>query len=194
MPHSLNSAKSLNNCYEPAWQHRGQTVTQWGKDHTGLIEYRFNWQGYRHATDYNWPAEWAFFGNSIVFGVGVPESQIMVSQFERSQNYGLSGHYMNHHSVTNLENFLHSECCTDQTRIVFFWIDRPQENIEHMIQRVKSMAPKCLHISSGQKRVGAVNLMPHRDWDVSGTHPGPLTHKMWARTIQLLYARQADSC
>ena len=162
-------------------------MTSWGKDSTGLIQYRFNDQGYRHGLNYNWPADWAFFGNSIVFGVGVAEPQILTSQFERSQNYGLSGHYMNHHSVTNLTHFLHSECCTDNTRIVFFWIDREQEDVDALIQQVKHMVPRCINISSGQKRPGAINLMPHKDWDVSGTHPGPHTHAMWAKTIQLLY-------
>lgn len=166
----------------------------WGKDHTGLVEYRFNAQGYRHARNYDWPADWAFFGNSIVFGVGVPESQIMVSQFANSQNYGLSGRYMNYHSVTNLANFLLSDCCADHTRIVFFWIDRDHEDVNHLIQKVTAMTPRCLHISSGQRRPGAVNLMPSSDWDVSGTHPGPRSHAMWARTVQMLYAKHIDSC
>jgi len=182
----LNSAISLDNCYELAWQHRGQTVQTWGKDNTGSIEYRFNSQGYRHPQTYNWPATWAFFGNSIVFGIGVPESLILTSYFDHSQNYGLSGHYMNHHSVTNLAHFVKSECFTPQTQIVFFWIDRDNENINQLIQQVKSLAPGCLNISSGQQRPGAINLMPQKDSDVSGTHPGPLTHKMWAKTIQLL--------
>ena len=176
----------LDNCFTPAWQHRGQTVRVWGKDHTGLIEYGFNSQGYRHSQTYDWPAKWAFFGNSIVFGIGVPEHEILTSYFELSQNYGLSGEYMNHHSVTNLKNFLKSECCTSETRIVFFWIDRDSEDIEALIQQVKSMAPECLNISSGKRRPGTVNLMPHQDHDVSGTHPGPRTHKIWAKAIKLL--------
>jgi hypothetical protein len=183
----LNSATLVNNCYQPAWQHRSQTVNRWGKDQTGLIEYRFNSQGYRHAQTYDWPAEWAFFGNSIVFGVGVPEPDILTSYFDHSQNYGLSGHYMNHHSVTNLSNFVKSECFGPQTQIVFFWIDRDQENINQLIQQVTSLVPKCLNISSGQHRTGAINLMPLKDLDVSGTHPGPRTHEMWAKTIKLLH-------
>ena len=93
---------------------------------------------------------------------------------------------MNHHSVTNLAHFVKSECFTPQTQIVFFWVDRDNENINQLIQQVKSLAPGCLNISSGQQRPSAINLMPQKDSDVSGTHPGPLTHKMWAKTIQLL--------
>ena len=187
----MNLATSVDNCYEPAWQHRGQTVNCWGKDHTGLIEYRFNSQGYRHAQTYNWPAEWAFFGNSIVFGVGVPEPDILTSYFDHCQNYGLSGHYMNHHSVTNLTNFLESKCFTPQTRIVFFWIERYSEDVGALIQQVKYMSPQCLNIGFGSHGSshwpGVINLMPNRDSDVSGTHPGPRTHEMWAKTIKLLH-------
>jgi hypothetical protein len=160
-------------------------VRAWGKDHTGLIEYRFNAHGYRHSREYDWPADWAFFGNSIVFGVGVEESRILTSQFENSQNYGLSGQYMNHHSVTNLQRFLQSACYTNTTTVVFFWIDR-DEDIAGLYQQVCSLVPDCLHISSGQKRQGMITLMPQVDWDVSGTHPGPRTHQIWARTIRLL--------
>jgi len=186
--------KSINNCYQSAWTHRGQTVRTWGKDSTGLIEYRFNNQGYRHAQNYDWPADWAFFGNSIVFGIGVAESDILTSKFERSQNYGLSGDYMNHHSVTNLSNFVESTCYTPTTRIVFFWIDRDQEDVDALIQQVKILAPGCLHISSGQSRSEAINLMPQCDQDVSGTHPGPNTHKIWAKTIKSLSHARTVNC
>lgn len=178
----------IQNCFESAWQHRGQTVRQWGKDSTGLVEYTFNQSGFRSAAEYSNTPDYAFFGNSIVFGVGVPVKKILASQFENSQNYGLSGSYMNYHSVTNLKNFVTSPLYSQQTKIVFFWIDR-NEPIENMIQTVNQTVPGVLHISSGQKRHGAVNLMPSTDQDVSGTHPGPATHLMWAKTIKLLLSR-----
>lgn len=178
----------IQNCYEPAWQCRGQTVQKWGKDSTGLIEYQFNQQGFRSCVDYDFSPDYAFFGNSIVFGVGVELSQTLVSQFGCSQNYGLSGTYMNHHSVTNLHNFICSKLYNNRTKIVFFWVDR-DEPIDSMIQQVNDLVSGVLHISSGKKRTGAINLMPHKDHDVSGTHPGPLTHKMWAKTIRLLLDR-----
>lgn len=178
----------IQNCWDPAWQHRGQTVRQWGKDSTGLVEYQFNNQGFRSATDYTSSPQYAFFGNSSVFGVGVPVSETLVSHFDSAHNYGLSGSYMNHHSVTNLKQFVSSPLYSNETKIIFFWIDR-EEPIEQMIQDVDQLVPGVLHISSGQKRRGAINLMPHKDADVSGTHPGPATHTMWAKTIQLLLNR-----
>ena len=178
----------IQNCFEPAWQHRGQTVKQWGKDLTGLIEYRFNNSGFRSNFEYLTPPSYAFFGNSIVFGVGIPVSQTLVSQFENSHNYGLSGNYMNHHSVTNLREFVSSRLFDTHVKIVFFWINR-EEPIEHMIEVVNQIVPGVLHISSGTKRPGAINLMPATDSDVSNTHPGPQTHLRWARTIKLLLDR-----
>lgn len=180
----MSSVKLVNNCYLPAWEHRGKTVNQWGKDNTGLIEYRFNNQGFRHHSDYNWTPKIAIFGNSIVFGVGIPKDQILCSILPDCQNYGLSGNYMNWHSVENLKQFVKIH----NSRIVFFWIGR-NEPIEDMIQEVNAVAPNVLHISSGEKQKGAINLMPAKDADVSGTHPGPKTHAMWARTIELLLNR-----
>lgn len=175
----------IENCYEFAWNRKGQTHNKWGKDQTGLIEYQINNQGFRSPVDYTHPPDWAFFGNSIVFGVGVPCDQILVSHFTNSHNYGISGRYLNHHSVTNVQRFVNSPLFDGNTKIVFFWIDR-DENIEQMIQQVTDLVPNVLHISSGQKRKGAVNLVPNIDFDVSGTHPGPKTHALWAKIIKLL--------
>lgn len=175
----------IQNCYDFAWQRRSQTLRQWGKDSTGLIEYQINDQGFRSPTNYTTVPDYAFFGNSIVFGIGVEQSLILTSHFENSQNYGLGGEYMNHHSATNLEQFVASKLYSDRTKIVFFWIERP-EPIDHMIESINKTVPGVLHISSGPKRRGAVNLMPSIDEDVSGTHPGPRTHSMWAKTIKLL--------
>jgi hypothetical protein len=175
------------NCFEPAWQHRGKTVYKWGKDSTGLIEYQFNNQGFRSNFDYTIAPDYAFFGNSSVFGIGVPVDKNLTSFFTNSHNYGLSGNYMNYHSVENLRRFCKSFAFTT-SKIIFFWIDRP-EPIENMIHEVNLLIPNVLHISSGTKLAGAINLMPHRDNDVSGTHPGIQTHKMWAKTIKLLLNR-----
>jgi hypothetical protein len=110
----------IENCYSFAWERRSQTLRQWGKDSTGLIEYKINDHGFRSPYNYNTVPGYAFFGNSIVFGIGIEQPHIL---------------------------------------------------------------------TSGQKRQGAINLMPHVDDDVSGTHPGPKTHNMWAKTIKLLLNR-----
>lgn len=179
----------IENCFCPAWQSRGKTVTKWGKDQTGLIEYQINQQGFRSPTDYLQKPNWAFFGNSIVFGVGVPWSQTLVSHFESAHNYGLAGDYMNHHSVTNLQRFLDSALYSPTTKIVFFWSDR-NEPIDHMINQITQWVPGALHVSAGQKRPGAINLLPQIDTDVSGTHPGPKSHTIWAKTLKAFFNKK----
>lgn len=175
------------NCYDPAYQARGQTVFAWGKDQTGQIAYTFNNQGFRDVVDYTWAPDIAFFGNSILFGVGMPRENILVSFFPGSQNYGLSGNYLNHHSVQNFQRFIQQGFCQSHTKLVFFWIERPGiENIPELVRQVNSLHSNVLHISSGEKYTGCINLVPSIDSDVSGTHPGPKTHRIWARTIELL--------
>lgn len=188
MPSELNP---FDNCFQPAFSARGSTVNKWGKDSTGLIEYRFNNQGFRSDIDYNWVPEFAFFGNSSVFGVGVDQNQTLTTYFPKSHNYGISGIYLNWHNVVNLENYVNSPFYNHQVKIVFFWIDRVTENIDEMIQYVNTLAPEILHISSGSKKENAINLMPHIDRDVSQTHPGPKTHRLWARTVDLLLKKNA---
>ena len=74
------------------------------------------------------------------------------------------------------------------TKIVFFWIDRPGvEDIASMIKEVDLICANVLHINLGVKVPGAINLFPHVDLDVSGTHPGPHTHIKWAKTIELIF-------
>lgn len=178
------------NCFEPAWNARNSTVMSWGKDTTGTVSYLFNSQGFRGG-EYNYPAEWAFFGCSAVFGVGVPENLTLPSHFESAHNYGLSAGYLNRHSVNNLKEFVKTPQYTEKTRIVFFWIDRPgQEEIPEMVAEVNNCISNVLHISMGQKYDCTINLFPNIDFDASGTHPGPQTLKLWAKTIKLLQERR----
>jgi len=183
----LTKLTPVTNCYDPAYQVRGQTVTAWGKDQTGKISYKFNEQGFRSDSEYDWSPDIAFFGNSIVFGVGIPKEQILANLFPHSQNYGLAGTYLNRHSVENLQRFVEQGFCQPFTKIVFFWIERPGiENIPELVDQVNQLHQGVLHVSSGEKYAGCINLVPSIDADVSGTHPGPNTHKIWARTIELL--------
>lgn len=175
------------NCYDSAYQVRGQTVSAWGKDQTGQISYQFNNQGFRAEQDYDWSPDIAFFGNSIVFGIGMPKEKILTSFFSNSQNYGLAGAYLNSHSVENLKRFVDQGFAQPATKIVFFWVDRPGiENIADLVNQVNDLHKNILHISSGEKHAGCINLVPSIDFDISATHPGPKTHQVWAKTIELL--------
>lgn len=180
----------IDNCFAPAFEARGTTVNTWGKDNTGTIQYQFNNSGFRSAKDYTESPDYAIFGASAVFGVGVPLAQTMCELIPNCQNYGLSGDYLNQHSVDNLKKFISSGLYRPETRLIFFWIDRPGiENIEQMIQQLDLVCPGILHINLGVKVAGAINLFPHVDLDVSQTHPGPQTHASWARAVQLLCSK-----
>lgn len=181
---------AFDNCYQLAFDARNTVQHRWGKDQTGTIEYHFNEQGFRGYQSYNWIPDHAFFGNSSVFGIGMPADQILVSYFPQAHNYGLAGTYMNWHSVENLKRFVASPCCQDHTKIVFVWIDRPgEESVPELIDQVNAIRSNVLHISMGERYQLATNLMPSVDLDVSGTHPGPRSHQIWARTIALLLAK-----
>lgn len=183
----MSAVAPFDNCYELAFNARNTTQSKWGKDQTGTIEYQFNGQGFRGTCDYSWIPTHAFFGNSAVFGVGVEVNETFVSYFLKAHNYGLSGNYMNWHSVENLKRYINSPFHAPSTKIIFVWIDRPGvENIPQLIDRVNAMRPNVLHISMGVKYPTSINLMPSIDHDASETHPGPKSHGIWAKTIKLL--------
>jgi len=169
---------------------RGTTVTRWGKDQTGTINYKLNNQGFRGDQDYDRSPSYAFFGSSAIFGIGINNKDILVNQFDNSQNYGLAGEYLNQDSITNLKNFLKSNLYTN-TRIVFFWVERNNEDIPTLVKYIDALAPNVLHISQGPQYPGLINLMPQIDQDVSNTHPGPQTHRLWANTIKALFANES---
>lgn len=172
------------NCNTPLYDRRGQILSTWGKDQTGQVEYRINNQGFRSNREYNFVPNYAFFGCSSIFGIGVPADQILVAQFPNAHNYGLAGEYTNTESVINLKNFLESEYYTPTVKLIFFWVARDNENIEQMILDLGGT--DILHISQGIRIPGAINLMNLIDLDVSETHLGPKTHRLWANTIKLL--------
>ena len=175
----------IQNSNRPLYDVRGTTVACWGKDQTGTITYNINSQGFRSDNDYTWIPNYAFFGSSAVFGIGIDNKDILVNQFDRVQNYGLAGNYLNCDSIENLKNFIASPLYKN-TQIIFFWIDRPgQEDINKLIPQANKLCDNILHISQGEKYSGAINLMPHIDRDVSNTHPGVKTHQLWAKTIKL---------
>ena len=174
------------------YDQRWKTITRWGKYQTGLISYMINTQGFRGKHDYSGAPDFAFFGSSTVFGIGINEEDTLVSHFSNAHNYGLAGDYLNNCSIKNLKNFLNSPVYNPSVKIIFFWIDRPgQEDLNELLSKVQELRTDILHISQGIKYKGMLNLMPHVDLDVSGTQPGIKTHRIWATAIKQLikYAR-----
>jgi hypothetical protein len=172
------------------YDQRNCLIYKWGKDQTGKIEYHINSQGFRSRFDYNFVPQYAFFGSSSLFGIGVQELKILVSYFDKSHNYGLAGKYLNIDSVYNLESFIQSKIYDPNTVVVFFYINRDREGIEFIpdiYSKVIDLGHKnIIHISQGEKYPCILNLMPAIDFDISKTHPGPKTHALWAKTIKLI--------
>lgn len=169
------------------YNQKGKTLMSWGKDRTGKIVYKINNQGFRGEHDFDYKPNYAFFGTSTLFGIGVKAEDILISYFPNAHNYGLAGLYLNRESIENLKKFINSGLYDETVKIIFFWIDRPgKEDLNKLLQEVKSIKNNILHISQGIKYNGMINLMPHIDLDVSETQPGPKTHKIWAKTIKQL--------
>jgi len=162
---------------------RGQTLTQFGKDTTGLISYPFNQQGFRSPTDFDRAPDHAFFGCSLVFGVGVDQQHIFPSLFENSHNYGLAGNYDNHDVMTVLEQFVASGFYNDQTRMAVIWHSRDSDCLPEFYDRLRQY--NIVHFYCGTPLVQprCYACPPQMDQDVSQSHPGPRTHLLISRML-----------
>lgn len=165
------------------YQHRGQTVNQFGLDKTGLIEYRFNQQGFRSDRDFDFVPTWAFFGCSFVAGIGVPVEQTFASKFSNSQNYGVCGTYYNHHIQDIIQNFLNSKLFSPQTKIAVFWTDRDSELLETYYQILCHLDIRFFFCGDALPHPRCYRLIGNLDLDVSGTHMGPKTHEFLYRFL-----------
>jgi len=169
------------------YKHRGQTINQFGLDDTGLVEYRFNQQGFRSNRDFDFVPDWAFFGNSFVGGIGVPVEQIFASKFNNSQNYGVFGTYTNHTIQNIILRFLKSKLFSPQTKIAVFWTNRDSEVLETYYQELCHLDIKFFFCGSPLLRPRCYQVIPNLDSDVSGTHMGPKTHEFLYRALCQIY-------
>jgi len=181
---------AIQNINTNLYRQKGKTLNSWGKDSTGKIIYKINNQGFRSDVDFTFKPDYVFFGNSNVFGIGLNLEDTVVSQFPNAHNYGLAGLYSNRDSVENLKSFVDSPLYDKNVKIIFFWVERPGiEDVNVLLTEVNNLQIDVLHISQGHKYGGMINLWPSVDEDVSGTHSGPRTHKIWAKTIKQLLNR-----
>lgn len=159
-------------------QHANATIYRFAKDMTGGIPYRFNKQGFR-GTDFDFIPRYAFFGASLVFGIGVDESDIFPYLFQKSHNYGLAGDYDNHDTMIILEKFLASSFSTSETQIAVVWHARDAECLDGFYQKLKKHT-NVLHLYCGTvlPYTRCYKMPPQLDQDVSQTHMGPKTHRL----------------
>ena len=159
----------------------GQTLDKFGKDQTGTVEYCINKQGWRSEYEYNFVPSYAFFGCSIVFGIGVPESQRFSNLFERSHNYGLAGRYGNADIAETIQEFVNSEWYTPQVKMAVVWTSRDEDTIDEHWHKIENYAIQ--HFFCGYAKERGYPMIRPLDADASGTHMGPKSHSFLNKVL-----------
>lgn len=164
----------------------GKTVDKFGKDSTGSIQYSFNNQGFRSLFDYCDTPDYAFFGCSLVFGIGVNEQQTFAGMFANSHNYGLAGSYTNQDVFKVIQNFdqIYSNPAIKK---VVFWTDRDQHLLlDYSPELVKKGFIQffCGELLPYQN---CFQMIPQVDMDVSQTHMGSKSHAMMYKILCALF-------
>ena len=165
---------------------RGQTVTQFGLDCTGQVQYHFNQQGFRSNVDFDQVPKIALFGCSLVFGIGVNDKNITSSQLPNTYNFGLAGNYTNHDIYQTINQYLKSQLYSSMTQMVVVWTDRDQECLLNFLENLKSVSLYhffCGNVINGDKNFKFISNLDH---DVSNTHMGPTSHKLFAKILWAL--------
>jgi len=165
----------------------GQTVDCFGRDTTGSVQYTFNSQGFRSSYEFDSVPVYAFFGCSLVFGIGVDQRKIASSQFANSHNYGLAGvDYSNHDIAQLIQKYLQCNLYSPTTKIIVVWHSIGSDMLDNFYHH----CPKenFFHFFCGQKLKyhNCYSAPKNLDSDVSGTHMGPLTHDFFAQTVRSL--------
>jgi len=170
-------------------------VTTFGWDQTGQIQYNFNKLGYRSSFEYIAPPKYAFFGCSSVFGLGVSEKQRFTSYFVDSYNFGIETNniknqpkrfivYNNLTILNTIIEFSQSTFYNDNVIGIVLWTDRPKEDIDTLINNCPDNF-QLLHFKLGSHNSKKCKYLPGNiDMDVSNTHAGPKTHKLWSYSIK----------
>lgn len=165
----------------------GKTVDKFGKDQTGQIQYSFNRQGFRSSVDYCNSPDYAFFGCSLVFGVGVDQQHLFSALFNNSHNYGLAGEYNNHDVMTVLKTFLMSDLYHCTTNIAVVWHSRDSDCLPEFYNQLRDYNIKHFYCGTSLKQPQCYRFPPQQDQDVSDTHPGPKTHHMFSKMLWDLF-------
>ena len=162
-------------------------IYEFGQDRTGQIAYQFNRQGFRSKKDYDFVPRFAFFGCSVVFGIGVPVDQTFAAMYEDSHNYGLAGDYDNADIFLLLEKFSNSLADQDDVKIAVVWHARDSDLLDKYYERLQHL--KILHFFCGPPldRQFCYAMFPNVDHDVSLTHYGPKSHKIFWRLLSNLF-------
>jgi len=168
-------------------QMAGTTTDCFGKDQTGSVTYTFNRQGFRSSCEFDFVPRYAFFGCSLVFGIGVEQDNTTAAQFDCTHNYGLAGtDYDNRDIAQLIEQYLKSEFYSHETQIVVVWHHHNTDFLNEFYHRCPEK--NFLHFFCSDRLIygNCYSAPKNLDFDVSGTHAGPQTHKFFARSVRAL--------
>lgn len=159
------------------WNQHGKTVDTFGKDNTKTVIYNFNDLGFRSSKNFDFVPDYAFFGCSLVLGIGIDEDKTFASKFENSQNYGICGSYDNSQIFQIIDNFLHSDLYAPYVKMAVVWTERDPELLEDYYQRL--LPYNFVHVFCGKPLPypKCYPMIKNLDWDASQTHMGVKTHQ-----------------
>jgi hypothetical protein len=170
---------------------RGKTLDRFGLDQTGKINYTLNQQGFRSNTEFNFIPDYAFFGCSLVLGIGTPIEETFASQFNNSQNYGVCGIYSNATIFEHIKQFIDSPLYHPNIRMAVFWTDRDAvlELLDSYYQSLINVP--LVHFFCGEPLPysNCYRMVANIDHDVSKTHIGPDTHRFIHKMLCSLFSR-----
>jgi hypothetical protein len=166
------------------FKYRGKIASRFGLDQTGSIQYEFNEQGFRGRTNFDTAPKYAFFGCSLVFGIGVQEHLTFPYLFEHAHNYGMAGNYDNHDVMLVLEKFLRSDLHSAETSVVVVWHRRDTECLMDFQEKLRGYHIRQFFCGTPLTCLDCYPAPKNLDTDVSGTHPGPATHFFWYKLLR----------
>ena len=153
----------------------GTIVNKFGKDKTGKIKYEFDEYGFRKLNNYNKSPQYTFFGCSILFGIGIPNNEIITQQLN-CWNFGLAGKYTENESIKNYKQF---QKLNIKSKIIFVWRDNTYKNY------LEELDANILHcVPERNNKKNCIRLMNFIDYDISKTHWGPKTHQKFYKILE----------
>jgi len=169
------------------WENRGRVLDKFGLDQTGKIQYKFNNQGFRANKDYCDQPNIVFFGCSLVFGIGVSYDKTFTAQFHRSHNYGLAGDYDNIAIYQIIMMWLKSDSSQTCVNRVVVWSDRDNAMAQHYAQCLLPYGFVNFFCGVVPGLDNCYAMPPKKDLDISSTHMGPRSHKLFYKILCPLF-------
>lgn len=165
----------------------GKSVNSFGLDNTGKIVYTFDQYGFREGNNYQLEPKYVFFGASMLAGIGVKKEQRFSAYFDASWNFGLCGTYSEEQHVQNYFSFLNAYKDSNNYKVIFCWRSSKLQDLQTIFDKLPCYENIFHCVPIKIKKENTCRYLKNLDYDVSGTHWGPITHKKFSKLLcQLL--------